>query len=328
MSGCCLSCVIMVVWSVGFVSWQRVSVACFPPNNINKNVMSTSNGLSCLKHDLRFHRTKAGVAMTRGFSLSNYPRWASLIVSVTILLTILLMPYRGDALRCEAELGFQHVQPSGGGDLSGPRRVRDALATRRLSSSPRDGKPSGDRAAGKPIGSAEGGKGASPWPRCRALSHIVFVAKAAGRGTATMRGELLVAALNAQPAHIHGAVTAHFTEAWSLGWHILRHGRPTVCVLIKDDLPGAADRCRAAGALIIWDLIDNPQSTNLEYLRGHDFDAIAVLTDVHATLLAKQGIRAVVLPHSHGVPRRGATSTSPPAPPTHAPTPNHRHAHT
>ena len=38
MSVCCLSCVIMVVWSVGFVSWQRVSVACFPPNNIIKDI--------------------------------------------------------------------------------------------------------------------------------------------------------------------------------------------------------------------------------------------------------------------------------------------------
>ena len=34
MSVCCLSCV--VVWFVGFVSWQRVSVACFPPNNTIK----------------------------------------------------------------------------------------------------------------------------------------------------------------------------------------------------------------------------------------------------------------------------------------------------
>ena len=41
---CCLSChVCVVVLFEGFVSWQRVSVACFPPNN-------TLNNLSWLWH--------------------------------------------------------------------------------------------------------------------------------------------------------------------------------------------------------------------------------------------------------------------------------------
>ena len=213
---------------------------------------------------------------------------AALVVSVTILLTIMLVPTRGEALSCEADLGHHHVRLSSGGDLSGPRRMRD-------------GKPSSGRAAGA-------------WPRCRALSHIVFVAENAGWGTSTMRGKMLVAALNVQPAHTHGAMTAYFTEVWTLGWHIARHGRPTVCVMIKFARKGATDRCRAAGALIIWDLIDNPQSTNVEYLREHDFDAIAVLTDVHATLLAKQGVRAIVLPHSHGNILRWSRATSEPRP--------------
>ena len=41
---CCLSCV--VVLFEGFVSWQRVSVACFPPNNTLKDNFPNASGVS------------------------------------------------------------------------------------------------------------------------------------------------------------------------------------------------------------------------------------------------------------------------------------------
>ena len=131
-----------------------------------------------------------------------------------------------------------------------------------------------------------------------------------------MRGKMLAASLNAQHLPTHGAVKAYFTEVWTVGWHITRYGRPSVCVMTKFARSDATKLCREAGALIIWDLIDNPQSTDVDYLRGHDFDALAVHTDVHAAFLAKYGIRTLVLPHSHGNTLRWSrlSATSEPRP--------------
>ena len=140
--------------------------------------------------------------------------------------------------------------------------------------------------------------------RCAAVTHVVFIARTRLAST-VMRGRLTVSVLM-QTRALHGA-RASLCEApcntTQLQAHFHARGKPTTCILIKYPESSVQDLCRAHGALVVLDSVDNHRlfAASTVATRGYkDLDAMLVQTWQHALWLQAQGVRSVVLPHSHG----------------------------
>jgi hypothetical protein len=72
-----------------------------------------------------------------------------------------------------------------------------------------------------------------------------------------------------------------------------------VCIFTKIHWPEYLQKCRQLGALVLWDLLDLPEITNMTYLREHDADAYVTVTSAHAAYLNAQGLPAIAVPRPH-----------------------------
>ena len=150
-----------------------------------------------------------------------------------------------------------------------------------------------------------------PWlkgcggPPAAVTAHIVFVTVRLYQGSTVMRAHATAAAINAMA---NGTKRRASAKAFvvdiahhGLQAHIASHGQPTVCVLVKKiyNHRRAQRQCRAAGALILWDVIDEEQTWNLWYLRAVDQDAIIAMTTKQQRWLEAHGLRSVLIPHGH-----------------------------
>ena len=122
--------------------------------------------------------------------------------------------------------------------------------------------------------------------------------------------------LNSTRGQLHRARVSYVTfaktptgssspEDW-LEHHFSTYGRPSACVLIKENLISAAKTCRRHGALVLLDCIDNDRCSSAHLT--HDFKkyyhAVIVQTLFHAEWLAARGVRPLVQPHPHGDHKR------------------------
>lgn len=154
--------------------------------------------------------------------------------------------------------------------------------------------------------------------RCAAGAHIVFIAMSP-MNSMVMRGMLPNSVLN-QTLERHGVRSSfllpprdgNFTRL--LARHLATHGDPSICVEIKYAYEPVSTLCRARGALVLLDNIDNFRGFDArEVDNGHyrSVDAVLVQTREHAAWLAARGHRAIVLPHPHG--NIGGWAVAPPA---------------
>jgi hypothetical protein len=141
--------------------------------------------------------------------------------------------------------------------------------------------------------------------RCAAGAHVVFVSYSP-MGSSVMRGELPRSVLQ-QTFASHGVratLCGPPCNATRLAEHFAEHGDASACVLIKYADPPTQRFCRARGALVVLDNVDNHRAYMKDHLREEGYwsaDAIAVQTYSHADWLARHfGLRSIVLPHPHG----------------------------
>ena len=143
-------------------------------------------------------------------------------------------------------------------------------------------------------------------PPAAVTAHIVFCTKWLYQGSTAMRALAIASGINAMA--VNGTKRLAAAKAFvveiahdGLQAHIASHGQPTVCVLVKNIYNNREVQraCRAAGALILWDVIDQELAWNLWYLRAVDQDAIISLTAKQQRWLEAHGLRSVLIPHGH-----------------------------
>lgn len=140
---------------------------------------------------------------------------------------------------------------------------------------------------------------------CLAGAHVVLIVNSA-LASGVMRGELPKSVLQQTEASHRVRVTlcGPPCNATRLAHHMARHGDAAACVQIKYGDPRVYRLCRARGALVLLDNVDNHRAFDHSVLPTESYqsaDAMIVQTREHAAWLDyRYGMRAVVLPHPHG----------------------------